>query len=114
MNRTHKRKLWSFASFLSLRSFLLTIILLAMPVHAQADLSQESVTRRVAEILAHLRKMQGSDGSFSYSGNFQLGSTALALLAMLTAGVPSKDPAVLKAAAFLMGHTSGISRDLRP
>jgi hypothetical protein len=58
---------------------------------------QKRVDGAIARGLAHLRSLQREDGTFKPHGDYVLGTTALAVLALLACDVPRDDPSVRKA-----------------
>lgn len=84
--------------------FLTLATLLTFPISAQ-DLTQKLIDDKVAEIAAYLRARQSVDGSYSFS-RYRVGPTALAVLALRTAGVPKNDPVIQKACGYLATHAS--------
>jgi len=70
------------------------------PARAQA-VTSEQVRAAVQRGIASLRQTQAGDGSWKEMGSYRGGTTALAVLALLNAGVPAGDPAVSKGLAYL-------------
>ena len=68
-------------------------ILFLLPVVASAA-SVEQVNRAITKGVEYLKTQQKADGNI---GRYQLGSTALAALALLESGVPADDPVIKKA-----------------
>jgi hypothetical protein len=77
--------------------------LLAAPTRA-ADPIQRAIDRGVA----HLKMLQGPDGTWTY-GEHVAGATALAALALLECGTPARDPVVHKAARAIRKASPGLS-----
>ena len=82
--------LWRGGMLLALAAF--------SPSLARAADAQQ-IEQAVARGVACLKRVQGSDGSFTHTN--PAGVTALVGLALLESGVPANDPAVQRAAAFL-------------
>ena len=71
----------------------LGVLLPATAAGAQ-EVSSEQVAAAIQKGVALLRQQQRADGSWPDSRGYKGGVTALALLALLNAGVPANDPAV--------------------
>src|SRR5262245_13256940 len=83
---------------LSMRSFCASLaLLLAIIPRVRADLAAD-VKQAIEKGIAGLRTMQQNDGSW---GQYGVGSTATAMLALLETGVASNDPAIVKAASYI-------------
>ena len=63
----------------------------ALPLRAQFVLSQKVVDDTAEEIIANLKKVQARDGSFSYESRYKVGTTALVVYAMASAGRTESD-----------------------
>ena len=61
-----------------------------------AAVTNEQVQQAIERGIASVRNAQGADGHWQAYGSYKAGSTALALLAMINAGVPVNDAAVAK------------------
>jgi len=83
----------------TLAGALCAAVLLACPL-ARGAVTSDEVKGAVQRALAYLRQTQRPDGSWS-GGGHQGGTTALAVLGMLHAGVPGNDPAVARGLAAL-------------
>ena len=70
------------------------------PRPAAGAVTNEQVKRAVQRAIAYLRRTQRANGAWADSGH-RGGTTALALLGMLHAGVPANDPAVARGLAAL-------------
>ena len=66
-----------------------------------ADVTAKDVNRAISLGVKYLRSTQRSDGSWRYDSKYIEGATALALLAMLNAGVPADDPAIERGLKFV-------------
>lgn len=91
---------------------------LSQPANATKDASRGSQPVKNSPIIRHVRRAiergveylkstQKEDGSWSFTGrnrDISQGSTALATLALLKAGVPLDDPAVVSAFGYLRAH----------
>lgn len=96
-------------------------LLLALPAAAPAQPKRraeplvERVRKGIDGGVAYLRRVQRGDGSWEDVGEadqllrseFRGGATALTLLALLNAGVPKNDPAIVKGLKYLRGIESG-------
>jgi hypothetical protein len=85
---------------------LASLTLLGTPGWAQQEhqvqVSSQQVIQAVQRGLAYLRSQQQPEGNWpEWPGPYHGGTTALGLLAMLTAGVPPDDPAVKAGLAYL-------------
>jgi hypothetical protein len=78
---------------------LLAVILTASTAMAQVTGAQ--VRQSVAQGIALLKSQQGADGHWARYGGYDGGSTGLATLALLNAGLTTADPAVEKGVAAL-------------
>ena len=67
---------------------------------------QDVIDQAVQRGVAHLRSIQGPDGSWNFSGH-AMGATALAGLALLECGVKRDDPAVHRALEYIREGASG-------
>lgn len=74
----------------------LLLILMPAGLAAAQDVRSEQVQRSIQQGLAWLRRQQAPDGSWP-GGGHPGGATALCTLALLNAGVPADDPAVIRA-----------------
>lgn len=84
-----------------------TAILLGMaPLMGQFVLSQEVVDGEVKNIVAQLKKMQSWDGSFNYGTQYKVGTTALVIYAMASAGYDETDKTVADGVAYLQKNQS--------
>lgn len=78
-------------------------VCLAAARPARAEVSALDVQRRVDALVARVKGRQQEDGSFlARQKRWPVGHTALAVLALRTAGVRADDPAVRMGAAFLV------------
>jgi len=78
-------------------------VCLAAARPARAEVSALDVQRRVDALVARVKGRQQEDGSFlARQKRWPVGHTALAVLALRTAGVRADDPAVRTGAAFLV------------
>ncbi len=85
----------------------LVILLVALTMHASARASDEEIIdQAVKRGIAHLRTLQGPDGSWTHPGH-SMGPTALAGLAMLECGVHRDDPAVRRALDYVRDGATG-------
>jgi hypothetical protein len=80
-------------------AILLPLVLSAAAASAQMAVDGRQVKRAVEAGIRHLRAEQLPDGSWHEFPGFRGGSTALAVLAMLNAGVAPDDPVVARALA---------------
>lgn len=71
------------------------------PPPSPAATLAERVNRAIDAGVAHLKSVQRDDGHFPCDHPFQDGTTALCTFALLKSGVPSSDPAIVKALAAL-------------
>ncbi|MBI5724331.1 MAG: DUF4159 domain-containing protein [Planctomycetes bacterium] len=72
-------------------------VVMAFPPPAGAqDVSSKQVQEAIERGVAYLRKRQMESGYWPDDGSYPGGSSALAILALLNAGVPANDPAVVK------------------
>ena len=85
---------------------LLAFLVCALPLRAQFVLSQKVVDDTAEQIMANLKKVQASDGSFSYALRYQVGATALVVYAMASAGRTESDPVVNAGVSFLLQNHS--------
>jgi len=98
-------------------AFAACLLAAALPlcVSSQAQqITQQRIDAKAAEIVDFIKSRQQPDGSFKYvkiGTDFQLGMTALALLALRTADVPVDDPSVERAANFLSRYRSDETYD---
>jgi hypothetical protein len=84
---------------------LLTVGFLTLPLRA-AD--QKDIDKAVAAGVAHLKSIQGNDGTWNYGHNDgSAGATALAGLTLLECDVAADDPAVRAAAAVIRRLSAG-------
>ena len=84
-----------------------TAALLCMtPLRGQFVLSQEIVDNEVKNIVAQLRKMQSRDGSFNYGTQYKVGTTAIVVYAMASAGYDETDRTVADALAYILNNQS--------
>ena len=84
-----------------------TAVLLGMaPLMGQFVLSQEVVDGEVKNIVAQLKKMQSWDGSFNYGTQYKVGTTALVIYAMASAGYDETDKTVADGVAYLQKNQS--------
>lgn len=84
---------------------LLIALTFCAPLAAHAELTPEQVRRAIARAIDYFKHEQKGDGSFPVGGvhlaDYSGGSTTLATLALLTAGVPPTDPQVKQALIYL-------------
>lgn len=76
--------------------------------HAQ-EVDDEVINEKIATFIAKLKDLQLPDGSWNYgSDQYDIGVTALVVVALRTAKVPENDPIVRKAMDYLVkkGHTN--------
>ena len=85
---------------------LIALLACALPLQAQFVLSQKVVDDEVKKIVSSLRKVQTPDGSFSYAGHYHVGTTALVVYAMASAGYDDKDSTVAAGVSFLLKNQS--------
>jgi hypothetical protein len=69
---------------------------------------EQAVGQAIDRGIAYLRRKQGGNGSW-FSDDHAVGYAALPGLTLLECGVAASDPAVLKAAAFVRGHTGDLT-----
>jgi hypothetical protein len=76
--------------------------LLLLPAPSPAAVTREEVERAIKDGIRFVKSQQNPDGAWEdFDHRAQGGTTALATLALLTAGVPPTDPAVARALDFL-------------
>jgi hypothetical protein len=68
-----------------------------------ADITSMMIQNKVKALITDILEKQNPDGSWSYSGH-DSGATALYLLALSTAGLTEKHPAIQKGVAYLIQH----------
>ena len=90
------------------KTMLCLLVLLAcmLPLRAQFVLSQKVVDDTAEKIIANLKKVQARDGSFSYDSHYRVGTTALVVYAMASAGRTESDPAVNAGVSYLLKNHS--------
>ena len=90
------------------KTMLCLLVLLAcmLPLRAQFVLSQKVVDDTAEKIIANLKKVQARDGSFSYDSHYRVGTTALVVYAMASAGRTESDPAAERFFRNLLRHTA--------
>ena len=82
----------------------LGMVAVGLPVEtARAEVTSEQVEQAIRDGIRYLRSVQRGDGSWPEfsSPRYRTGTTSLATLALLTAGVPPDDPTVEQALAAL-------------
>lgn len=85
------------------RGLLIAGVLLALAGPAQAQ-TKAQVQQGIDRAVRYLKQTQQADGSWRYSRSYQQGATALALYAMLMAGVPANDPAIRSGIRFILSQ----------
>ncbi len=85
---------------------LLALLAAALPLRGEFVLNQEIVDAEAEKIVANLRKVQRTDGSFQYGGQYKVGTTALVIYAMASAGYDENDRTVADGVAFLLKNQS--------
>lgn len=69
--------------------------------HARAEVDAAKVQRAIDRGIAYLRKTQGQKGGWDEYPGQSCGLSALCTLALLNAGVPREDPAIVRAVSYL-------------
>jgi hypothetical protein len=78
------------------------LALVCLPPAAPAAVTREEVEQAIKDGIRFLKSQQNADGAWEdFDHRAQGGTTALAALALLTAGVPATDPSVARALDFL-------------
>jgi hypothetical protein len=72
---------------------------------ARYDEFQQHVDAAIVKGVKHLRTLQQPDGSYKPHGNWNVGTTALAVLTLSSCDVVLEDPAVEKALAYICGQS---------
>lgn len=83
---------------------------LVVPSLRAATIPQETIDRTVERGVAALRKLQAADGSFSATGGYSSGPTALATLALLECGANPSDEYIRKAVAVVRAECPSMNR----
>lgn len=76
--------------------------LAAVAAPAAGQVISRKVANAIADGVRYLRNAQRADGTWDDFGSYEGGTTALAILALITAGVDKDDPAVKKGLAALL------------
>jgi hypothetical protein len=81
---------------------LTTLLLLTLAPAAPAAVTREEVEQAIKDAIRYLKSQQRDNGSWADADQrIEGGTSALATLALLTAGLPPNDPAVAKALIYL-------------
>lgn len=93
--------------FVVVLSVLVTMFAGSAPRAGRADVTREEVEQAIRDAIRFLKSEQQQNGSWpEFDGTNATGSTSLATLALLTAGVPTNDPAVARALKYLEQYTA--------
>jgi len=78
-----------------------------VPRSVRADVTQEDVEQAIRDAIRFLKSEQQPNGSWpEFDGTNATGTTSLATLALLTAGVPTNDPNVARALKYLEQYSA--------
>ncbi|HEY3325345.1 MAG TPA: DUF4159 domain-containing protein [Planctomycetota bacterium] len=72
-------------------------------------ITTQNVQSSIEKGVAFLKQQQTSTGGWTYGNSYDTGATALVLLSLITAGVPTNDPVVQKGATYIVSRPNEVT-----
>jgi len=94
-----------------IRAVLIVVLLFSITAPESSSaraLNTQDLNRKVSELVKNVRLQQNADGSWSYGrgGQWKMGATSLAVLALRSAGVSAEDDSIARGTNYIVNHKS--------